>query len=310
MRFLLRFLVPVLAIGGLVFGAWYWSNNRPAAPVPIAVLDTSFEGAVRWLTKNRELILNENHPMLWQMVGESANLSGDPQLQRLYSDFRLQYDRRAPRSVWQAYLAPDRFRGVEIPFSAYGGLVEYQQYFIYASTCAPNMGRDPQITSQHGAQFCWRGQMVLRPTCTTHQLMGLRLAQRHDCGVPGLDDSIHELQISISRQLRFDPRLIDLYIQRALTLVESGAADRLNPRWLERIIAAQLPDGSWDDLDPILFLGDDRYFGFTSRGFAVRNRSGRFHATAQGVLLMSLLRGSAAQSATNIASTPLESVGP
>ena len=54
--------------------------------------------------------------------------------------------------------------------------------------------------------------------------------------------------------------MADAYIQRVLMLVDIGAYDQVKPDWISNIVEAQNADGSWDDLHPVLYLGNDYVF--------------------------------------------------
>lgn len=71
---------------------------------------------------------------------------------------------------------------------------------------------------------------------------------------------------------------------------DSGARERIKPRWLQRVLDAQLADASWSNLQPLLPLGGGRYFGFDVRLLGIGLVKGNFHATAQGLWLTSLLQ--------------------
>jgi len=120
-------------------------------------------------------------------------------------------------------------------------------------------------------------------------LMGYRMAQRSQCPIDNLEANIAVLQKTIEKQLRYDPRVVDVYIQRVLMLVDSGARDRVQSRWLERVIDAQQKDGGWSDVQSLIPVGGDKYFGLNANGVTIAEPVSNFHATAQGVLLMSLL---------------------
>lgn len=170
----------------------------------------------------------------------------------------------------------------------------YNWHFIYAITCDRDLEQIPEITAQNEAGFCDR--YPLRPACVTHQLMGIRLLQDRECGTAEvLADIVEQLQQRIHRQLTWDPRVVDVYLQRVLMLAESGDARSIKPIWLQNVIEAQRPDGGWSGVDPLLPLGAGRYLGFGGRGFTLRRPVSDFHATAQGVLLFSIL----AQAATD-----------
>ena len=287
---LLRWMLALLIIVGLGYCALLWQNNRPANPVSKTTIDASYEKGVGWLLANRELVLRDSNPILWWMVGESARLSGDARLKNLYDEFSSNYQAQFPQSVWMVFFTPDRFRNANIPPDIYRSYVEYQQYFLYTITCSQAMAQDPLIVAQDDPGFCWHGTRVIRPACVTHQLMGYRFAQRNDCPFSNLNQNVGVLQNTLVKQLNFDPRVVDVYIQRVLMLVESGAGDRVKARWMQRVFEAQLADGSWSDMQPLLSVGGGRSLGFGSAGFVVGEPQGNFHATAQGIWLAALLR--------------------
>jgi hypothetical protein len=72
-------------------------------------------------------------------------------------------------------------------------------------------------------------------------------------------------------------------------LAEAGSADAIKPVRLQNIIEAQRPDGGWSGIDALLPVGNGRYLAFGSRGFTISRPASDFHATAQGLLLSSIL---------------------
>ncbi len=280
------FLILVTGIYGLLF----YQNNRSVAPVDKAVIAQGYERGVSWMLTHREQLLRDGNSMLWWMLGESAQLTGDVRVQQLYDEYRKNLDRHAPYSVWQAFFRPEQFRNTKFSAAEYVSLVEYQQYFLYALTCSEQLAQEPLIAAQNHPDFCWSGSRIIRPACVTHQMMGFRMAQRNRCAIDHLDAHIASLQNTIEKQLRFDPRVVDVYIQRVLMLVDSGARDRVDARWLQRVLDAQRPDGGWSDMQPLIPVGGGKYLGFDANGLTVGAPVSNFHATAQGVLLTTLLR--------------------
>jgi hypothetical protein len=120
--------------------------------------------------------------------------------------------------------------------------------------------------------------------------MGFRLMQQHGCGDPlATQEAVTALQHRIRRQLTWDPRVVDVYLQRVLMLVESGATSDVKPIWLHRLLDAQHTDGGWGGIDTLLVLPAGNSIGFDARGLTFSKSPSNFHATAQGVWLMSLL---------------------
>ena len=114
--------------------------------------------------------------------------------------------------------------------------------------------------------------------------------QTKGCEDPEMVEAlVGDLQDKIVRQLTWDPRVVDVYIQRVLMLEESGAEDRVKNIWIKRVLDAQPADGGWSPDQPLIPLWSNRYLCFTGRVFGIKRVKPSFHATAQGVLLMTLL---------------------
>jgi hypothetical protein len=288
-------LLVVVALCAASYGGLVWNNNRSATAPSQQDVSASWEKSVSWLMNNRETILRDKNPALWWMVGQAAEVSGDSRLQALYEEFRSDYVAKNAGSIWEVFFSPSAFWGVNVPHSAYAGMVDYQQYFLFSLTCGKDMAEDPVIVAQHDTKFCPVSHPT-SPACITHQLMGFRFQQRTGCDrVAALDEKVAGLQDMIESQLTWDPRVVDVYLQRVLMLIDSGAPDRVRPRWMQRVLEAQLSDGSWSNMQPLVPVGGGRYFGFDARLAGVGPVRANFHATAQGVWLTSLLRRAAVQ---------------
>ena len=282
-------MLGLMVLGAIGYGALVLHNNSSAPAPSQQEIAASWERSVSWLMENRERILRDRNPALWWMIAQSVEVTGDNRLQSLYAEFRRDHDAQSSGPIWGAFFTPSKYWGADVPQSAYEGFAPYQQYFLFSLTCGKGMAADSTIVAQHDADFCSSSQ-PLSPACVTHQMMGFRMQQRVGCDrVPALDEKVAALQGSIETQLTWDPRVVDVYLQRVLMLVDSGAPERVKPRWLQRVLAAQLPDGSWSRLQPLLPLGGGRYFGFSDRLAGVGPVSSDFHTTAQGVWLTSLL---------------------
>jgi len=226
--------------------------------------------------------------MLWRLVQQAGDISGDTRLTSLFSDYKKRYLDNNPNNVWRPLFEPGSW--VPIRFEDIASFPYYNWHFIYASTCDRDLGEITEIAAQNNPSFCDR--YPLRPACATHQMMGLLLLKRSHCGDPEqLENTIAALQQRIYRQLTWDPRIVDVYMQRVLMLVESGAGDRVRPVWLKHLVNAQLPDGGWSPFMPLAPLGGGRSIG-TSRLISIGKPESDFHMTAQGILLLTLLTNS------------------
>ncbi|NCQ34273.1 hypothetical protein GW813_04165 [bacterium] len=281
------------ALGGLllclvvVAGVAVWWNNR-AVPAPDeAALVASLERRIAWLDTGAGEILREPNPMLWWMVREAARRTDDSRLSQLFARYEGQYLTHGG-NMWahlfdEGSTAPIRYMEVErLPY--------YNQYFLYALPCDKLLGAQELIRRQDQPDFCDHGRYRFMPACVTHQLVGLRFLQHRQCGdQAAVRSAIAQLQRKLEGQLTWDVRVVDVYIQRVLMLAESGAAERIKPIWLRRVLDAQMSDGGWSGTRPIVAAGLATPLCFTQSGVAFTVPRSTFHATAQGVLLTSLL---------------------
>ena len=104
-----------------------------------------------------------------------------------------------------------------------------------------------------------------------------------------VETTINQLQQDVISELMWDFRVGDAYIQRVLMLVDSGAYNNVKPIWIKNILEAQNKDGSWDDLHPILHLGNNKVFAYTSMLPKIQIIKADFHTTAQAIWLLNLL---------------------
>ena len=170
-------------------------------------------------------------------------------------------------------------------------LDDYQQYFVYAITCDPDLGQEPMISAQNDPSYC--DAFPLRSSCVTHQMMGVYILQERNCGDAGqLASTMAVLQQRARGQLVRDPRLLDQYIQRVLMLTETGAVDQVKPVWIHQVINGQLDDGGWPERRKIINLPGDRDLIFTRNLIGFGPEKSLFHATAQGLLIMAYLMNS------------------
>lgn len=65
-------------------------------------------------------------------------------------------------------------------------------------------------------------------------------------------------------QLTWDVRVVDVYLQRVLMLVDSGARSRVKPVWLSRVLKAQSKDGGWSAFQALIQVGPELAMGFSS----------------------------------------------
>ncbi len=281
-----QIVVLLTVLVGVFYGYLLWNNNRQVEAPSLSEIQAALASATGWMKRHEEKILNDNNPMLWWMVQQSAVLTGDPDLRALFAKYKARYLENRRDNMWRPLFAKHAW--VPVRYEDIAHLPYYNKHFIFALSCDDELGKRPEIAAQNAPDFC--DAHPLRPACVTHQLMGIRIMQRKACGDQGqLATVVAALQDRIVRQLTWDPRVVDVYLQRVLMLLESGAAERVKPIWLRHVLEAQSDDGGWGPFEPLIGLPGGPSFGFSAHGFSIRESRDTFHTTAQGLFIMSLL---------------------
>lgn len=264
-----------------------WQNNKDVETVNSTEIQQHFEKSVTWLESSYKAVEDQNNPILWWMIKQAAEASGNQSLNRIYSNYKKAHLDTQPANLSTPMF--DKFYRPKLPdISLLSSLQSYQIFFFYALSCDDEMASEPLIQKQMQPDFC--SLHYIHPRCVTHQLMGLRFMQRYQCGFDEtVGSTIKELQDVVVSELTWDFRVGDAYIQRTLMLVDSGAYHRVKPVWIKNILDAQNDDGSWDDLHPLVYLGGDTAFGLTSMLPKIQPIKADFHTTAQAIWLLSLL---------------------
>ena len=284
------YLVVVISMMLFVFLGWnVWQNNRDIDPPTQVEIQKHFDRSVDWISSNYSTVENINNPILWWMIKQAGISSKNEILKNISLKYKKDHLHKKPSNLYTP-LFDELYRPVIPDIELLSKATEYQQFFFYGLSCDKNLGSEPVIQQQMIPGFC--SLHYLHPRCITHQLMGLRYMQRYQCGYDEkVNITIGELQNVVVSELIWDFRVGDAYIQRVLMLVDTGAYNQVKPIWLSNILDAQNDDGSWDDLHPILHLGNDYVFAHSSTLPKIRKPKADFHATAQAIWLLSLLLG-------------------
>lgn len=287
MRKILLLLTACIALACGAYGWLVWQNNTAAPATDVARLNLALEAAIDWLEVNQSDLIEIENPVLWWMLKESLDLTEHERLKSVFAQYKKQWLDPNPGAIWSPMFDPSVYVG-QPALNVLQNVSPYKLLFMYGLTCDAAFGREPAIRRQLQADYC--GVAFLNPRCATHQLMGVRLMQRNACGDDAnLDALTARLTDRIVRELTWDPRVVDAYVQRVLVLVESGAFERVKPVWIERIVDSQNEDGGWGDLAPVIHLPGGKAFGIATSKIVIRPMTSNFHATAQGIWLISLL---------------------
>jgi hypothetical protein len=285
MRKIFRGVGFILVLLFLAYAYETWENNKSVKEPGQVQIQATLEKSIVWLEQNHDKALADANPPLWNMVRQAAEITNDQRLRGLFAAYELRYLEER-RNLWSPLFYPGTW--VPVRFEDIAELPYYNWHFFYAILCDRELGDVPEIAAQNDPAFC--DKYPLRPACATHQLVGIRLLQRSECGdAEQLDDTVDQLQQRIRKLLIMDPRVVDVYMQRVLMLVESGASEMVKPVWIKNLVDAQQADGGWSPFDPLVPLMEGYYFGYGQKFFSIQQPRSTFHTTAQGVLLFSLL---------------------
>jgi len=281
-------MLLVSAILVLVYLFAVYKNNRSISDIDEDELDQYLEKSIVWLVENKKKIIKNNNPMLWWMVYEAHKVSSDERLSDLLGAY---YEKNSliKRSLWGPL-----FGGEKTTYIRSGDLLGFPYYnlhFIYALNCASNLEYDaPVVEQQNKAGFCFQTSYIYRPACVTHQLMGLNFIRNQSCeNKDEVKPVIDALQNTITNQLTWDIRVVDVYLQRVMMLLITGQDKKVKPVWVRQILDHQLEDGGWGDFDKLISLWDGKSLGLSQKIISINSERSTFHATAQGVYILTML---------------------
>lgn len=283
---LLSYLISALLIALTGYYSYLVINNNPSNQVVNqAQVKQTLDRSIAWLISNKEHAVTTNNPILWWLIEESGKKLNNTDLLALVGEYRKRT--LNDRSPWNLYFDKHHVNYSYI-YGSLDILPDYNKLFMYGLSCDRELGNEDFIKKQLNTNFCnWKPYYS---SCSTHHLMGIRLMQRNNCGDPVLSNQLaDDLAYKISKLLYWDPRVGDVYIQRVLMLIESGNHDLVNPAWINHIMNHQRMDGGWASFDSILQINDELHFGFNYKYVDIRKPESSFHATAQAILLLSLL---------------------
>ena len=288
----IRIFIFIVGIPLLLLALAIAHNNFGEAEYTQKELTIAFNQSINWLQQNNRVIQNDHNSMLWWMLIQAADKQNNATLNTIIAQYKADNVARYQNSPW-SYLITGQ-SDAHISIYSLGNMPDYNMQFVYAFSCSRSLAYEDIIKIQNQTDFCWRHHPV-SPACTTHQMMGFRFMQRTGCEDPQIvTERIHTLSNYIKQQSTYDFRVVDVYLQRVLMQLDSDNKNKINPRWVKRILLAQHADGGWGDFQPLIPLGDGKYFGFHAKGVEVRKPESTFHATAQGIWILAMLMAQSA----------------
>ena len=244
LRRLLGWLLALAAFLAVLFAVAVLNNNyslhhRGRAEFN-AQLDRAIESSTHWIVTHPE---NYGNSPLMFMVGDMAEMSGDPRLQQYVQGY-LASDRvhipGRPQTWYYARWAFPTLPVPQIPRQVVPYLSWQDRWFMYGS--APDK---VEITDEDRAdlfsptKYNWGIRLHL-------QLIALDIYRRFNGPSPELNAAINPVAEGVARDAYWDFRVNDAYYQRNATILGAGRPDLIRSRWIDRMLDAQNPDGTWN----------------------------------------------------------------
>ncbi len=282
----------------------HWLCQREVEPVSRQELTERYSRTLGWIKANEAHVLANSNSALWWMVLASADITGDDYLRGLAQQTKLRlYGDEEPSRPWKRMFDPKA--SVHMNGGAIEPMQAYQRFFLHALTCVPVRWKEGDTAVFLTEKACgpnWHTVMLGDPACSTHQLMALQVFERSGCTAPQPLGSLKRALLDdVASQLALDPVMKDAHIQRVLMLAWLGQGERIKPIWLRRVLDAQEPDGGWlghrrlpelpDAISP--WAWRERLASQWPGLFSSNRIPLDFHATAQGLLLLALLKNAA-----------------
>lgn len=239
----LGLLVVMFAVVVLLAAIAVLNNNyslhQPSRAEFNAQLDRAIETSTQWIVQNR---YNWGNPPLMFMVGDMAGMSGDPRLQKYVQDYLASPRVHIPGNPASWYWAHWAYSPEPVPLIPRFQIpyLSWQdRWFSYAS--APDK---VEITEADHAdlfsktKYHWGTRLHL-------QFVALDMYLHFNGPSTELNAVINPVAEDVAREAYWDFRVNDAYYQRDALLLAAGRPDLIRSRWIERILDAQRPDGTW-----------------------------------------------------------------
>jgi len=247
-RSLLGRLIRLAALAALIvlvlFAVAVWNNNyslhQPSRAEFTAQMDRAIDSATNWIVRQQDI---QGNPPLMFMIGDMAQMSGDPRL-RSYIEIYLASPRvRIPGRPETWYYAHWADPSVPLPTisAAQVPYLSWQdKWFTYATAPdkvpLPPESRDDLFSP---TKYSWGTRLHL-------QLIALDIYRHFNGPTPDLTAVIDPVAQGVAHDAYWDFRVSDSYEQRSAFILAAGRPDLIRSRWIDRILENQQPNGAWN----------------------------------------------------------------
>ncbi len=203
-------------------------------------LNRAIETSTQWILDHPE---NYGNPPLMFMVGDMAEMSGDPRLQQYVQGYLASNRVHVPGRPQTWYYARWAFPTLEVPVlprEVMPYLGWQDRWFTYAS--APDkveLTPEDRADLFNPTKYSWGVRLH-------YQLVTLDIYRRFNGPSAELDRVINPVAEGVARDAFWDFRVNDAYYQRSACILGAGRPDLIRSRWIDRILNAQNADGTWN----------------------------------------------------------------
>ncbi|MFZ0034713.1 MAG: hypothetical protein WAK60_06980, partial [Sedimentisphaerales bacterium] len=207
-------------------------------------VDAAIKSAEEWVESHKIDIITGRNVGLVKMLGECDKLRANPAFKEIVRSFLTA---RSRPECWKRLIDPNwPVDELELSQAIKNELID-NKWVLYAM--APDKAKVRPEELYLFEPERWSGRKL------AHQLDALT-ALRKTKGASGqLDKLIEHLCNRVSNELFFDVLKID--IGQVAFVLRAGFPEKIRRRWVERIVASQLPDGGWNN-KWFCFLGGRR----------------------------------------------------
>ena len=243
-----RRLVPLVLTAILVVIALFalavlnnnYSLSKPSRTEFNAQLDRAIDTSTAWIVQHPEI---QGNPPLMFMLGDMAEISGDPRLHTYVESYLNSKWARQPGKPATWYHAHWVDPSVPLPMisdSEFQDLIFQDRWYMYAT--APDrvpLPADSRADLFSPTKYSWGTRLHL-------QLIALDIYRHFNGPSPELNAAINPVTEGVAHDAYWDFRVSDSYEQRSAFILAAGRPDLVRSRWIDRILANQQPDGAWN----------------------------------------------------------------
>jgi len=201
-------------------------------------LEASITASEKWVKENSSSILQTRNAAVIKMLDRCNEIHADPDIGKIVDSFVhlpvFHYSR-----CWIAEVDPNYpIVNWEINKLFSEQPIDYK-WTLYV--LAPDQ---IDVTSEELEIFNpekWQGRNL------THQLWALILLSERQSAGTNVSSLIEHLSERLSKELFWDIAVVDIYIQKVAFILSAGYPEKINRRWIQRIIKNQNSDGGWND---------------------------------------------------------------